>query len=692
MADTLPEVEARGFDAWLDDAIQPGGISQAEAQQVATTLLTEITQIVNSDQLKAEAELKISAATQRRSEAGAFWEQFLADPQAALTSAIDKAFPGDSQASSMAKDTLSGMLSGQFDPESALAAYADSAAPTGFSGPAVVASLGAGFPTATKGLARFGKQQNGPTECSRSLVGATVTGIARIASGALSSELGAVAAAHQTVAGLSSLYTDLMSYLMTLPAEALSTLLVDKVTLLDNIDSKVDDLLKLALGLEESDYAFDHRSVVVRALAKLRVADDDLADISNVLLSGGNFQPAAWDRAEDNIQAAADILMDTEIDAFPGTRQLRIVMGLTGLNTHIQVLLCRQSLIEKIYANLAGFPTNFEASARFDNLFGPPIDQIRCLLKAVTGEMEALLQRGLASAFYIKEKQWYVELQALLAFMSGAARLADTLSVGSSAASLSSEMTDSEEELNSPNDFTALTAMIEAFASELRSVIFKPADNSERLESLAFAIKSEISTQKNNVEEIEKMLAGFKGSFGSEITEALVVAGSLVSFLQSKDLLKMADDLKFGDITNFFMSGPRRTTKDEEALEKAAELLKYIKENQTQDYRELLEVYNVLRSRVRSDKLFRKLTTKAADNHIRDVKEKRLPKNNRMLTTIRRVRVGISGPASTSIIDKALFVNERLNKALGKFSDVQSQVQGTILRATQTKPVSCAAK
>lgn len=690
MADTLPQVQSRGFDSWVNESLTPSEITQQEAQQIADALLQEIIQIVNEDQVKAEATLSIASATQRRSEAGSFWEQFLKDPQAALGNAIDKAFPGDSQASSMAKDTLKGMLSGQFDPESSLAAYSSSAAPTGYSGPSVVADAGGGFPTATKGLSRFGKQQNGPTQCSRSLTVATVTGLAQLATGAISGELGAVAAAHQTVAGLSSLYKDLMSYLMTLPAEAISTLLVDKVTLLHNIDKKVEGLLEVALSLEDGDYAFDHRSVIVRALAKLKTADDDMADVSRVLFAGGNFQPTVWDRAEGNIRDAGEILMDTKLDEFPGMKQLRIVMGLMGLNTHVQVLLCRQSLIERIYANIAKFPANFEISAKFDKLHGPAIDQIRCLLKAIIGEMETLLQRGLASAFYIKERQWYVELQALLAFMSGVDGLSGVVGVGASATLLSSEMERSEDELNSSNDFTALVGLIDSFAQELRSIIFKPADNAARLESLAFAIKTEIATQQGNVEKIEKMIAGFKGSFGNQITEALTVAGSLITFLQSKDLHKMVQDLEWGDITNFFKSGPRRTTKDEEALEKTAELLKWIKTHQTKEFREMLEVYNELRARVRADKLFRRLTTKAADNHIRDVKEKRLPRNSKIMNTVRRVLVGLSDADVT--IQRALLVNEKLNEALGKFSDVQSQVQGEITKFIQRKPVSCAAK
>ncbi len=690
MADTLPQVESQGFAKWFDDSLDSGDISDQEAQQTVTQLLQEIMQIVNADQVAAEAELKIAGATQRKSEAGAFWDQLLEDPMSALSGAVDKAFPGDSMASSMAKDTLKGMMSGQFDPESSLAAFSNSGAPTAFSGPAAVADAGVGFPTAAKGLARFGKQKNGPTECSRSLVGATVTGIARLATGAVSGELGAVSSVHQTVAGMAGLYKDLMSYLMTLPAEAIATLLVDKVTLLGNIEDKVSGLVELALKLNIDDYAFDHRSVVIRALAKLKTADDDLSDVSRVLLAGGNFQPTVWDRASDNIDEAADILMDTKLDAFPGQIQIRIVMGLAGLNNHVQVLLCRQSIIERIYTNLANFPTNFEISAKFDNLYGPAVDQIKCLLKAIIGEMEALLQRGLASALFIKEKQWYVELQALLAFMSGVERLSTSVSVGASATLLSTGMQQNEDELNSPNDFTALVGLIEAFAQELRAIIFKPAENTVRIESLAVAIKVEIAKQRDSVEKIEKMIAGFKGSFGGQITEALVVAGKLTTFLQSKDLHKMVQDLEWGDITNFFKSGARRTTKEEEALEKVSKLLKWVKENRPEDFQELLAVYNTLRARVRADKLFRKLTTKAADNHIRDVKEKRLPKNNRMMNVVRRVRVDLT--ASNATVERALLLNEKLNEALGKFSDVESQVKGEILEFTQSKPVSCAAK
>lgn len=687
MADTLPEVESGGFSEWLSETQDSLEVSDAEARSIATQLLQETLQIVNEDQIKAESELNIASATQRRSEAGSFWELFLKDPQAALGSAVEKAFPGDSQASSLAKDTLKGMMSGQFDPESSLAAYANSSAPTGYSTPSVVSSLGDGFPTATKGLSRFGKRKNGPTQCSRHLATGTVRGLASMVTGSVTSEMGAVSAAQQTVAGLSSLYKDLTSYLMTLPAEAIATLLTDKVTLLENIESKVDSLLSIALSLDESDYAFDHRSVVIRALAKLKTADDDLSDVFRVLFAGGNFQPSVWDRAEGNIQDAADILLDTDLEAVAGTKQLRIVMGLSNINTQLQVLLCRQTLIERIYSNLANFSTTFQASARFDNLFGPPIDQIRCLLQAIIGEMESLLERGLASAFFVKEKQWYLELQALLAFMSGAGRLSSSVSLGSSGAQLSANMKQNEDDLNSENDFTALTFLIEAFAEELRAIIFKPANSTVGIENLAVGIKGEISTQKGNVERIEEMIAGFKGSFGNDLTQALSVAGSLVNYLQSKDLKKMVNDIVYGDIGNFFRSGPKKTTKEEEALENTAKLLRWVNDNRQEDSREITKVYNELRSRVRSDKLLRRLTTEAADEHIRDVKEKRLPKNNRIMSIVRRFNASLR--TDSQVVSRDLFINERLNKALGRFSDVESQVKETVIRATQNKPISC---
>lgn len=696
MAGDLSPVESGGFSQFIAGNESPlPVVTDQEAKQDAQQLVTDVQQIVNQDQVAAEADTNIAQAQQRRSEAGAFWAAFLKDPEAALQSEIEKAFPGDSMASGVAKDLLRGLKSGQMDPESSLSAYSDPYQPTAFSGPAVISGGGGGEPVAAKGLARFGKRQDGPTSCSRSLVVGTVTGVARVAAGALSSQLRGIASAHQTLGDLGGLYPDLPDFLMTLPADAMTLLLTDKSTLLDTLSSLVAAILKIALTLTQADYGFDHRSLILRAMAELEEADRDLADVERVLLGGGKFQKASWDRAEGNIDDAADILQDPDFPLQSGTKQVRIIALLSSMNATAQVLLCRQNLIEKIYANLASFPSSFSASAQYDNLFGPILDQIRCLLKAVIGEMTSALSSGLVAQLFVQEQKWYVELRALLSFMGAAAHLAAAAPAASSwASSFSSGLDQDQDELNNANDFNALMSLLEGFSSLVRAVLFRAPLGTQRLQQIAAAIQREIGFQKANVEEIENRLAAFKGSFARPLSEVATVMAGLESYLTSKDLLGMVDALKQGDVKGFFEASTRDSSIEEGAMDRAARLLRYSAETGGREYRALLETYTELRGRVRSEQLFRRLTDQAADLFIREVKEDRLPANNRMLRAAKRVNAGLQTVENRSLqVDaKIAQVQSRIDATVGAVGRAQTKAEEAVTRVTQARPVSCASR
>lgn len=659
------------------------------SEEVPKDARSQIQQLVNQDQVKAEAMMGIAERVQKQMEAGSFWDQIIKDPENALSKEIDRVIPGDSAAAGLAKDLLRGMQSGRFDPESSLAAYSNSAIPNAYSGPATVSGV-SGMPLASKSLSSGGKVADGPTSCARSMLVGTISGVARIVTGSLDPGIRAVASAHQLVASLGVAYPELPSSLMLFPAQNMAILLVDKDQLLDQIDGRVYQVLKTALSMKDADYAFDHRSAIIRAQAELKTADEDLASIENVLVAGGAFQPTVWHRAEDNVQDAARILRDDEQAIAPMAKQTKMVFGLTSMNTSVNVLLCRQTMIEEIYGNLSKYPQNFSSFGKPDNLFGSPVDGIRCLLKLIVTEMDAALNRGTTSIVFMKEGQWYLQIKTILAFMQTTIGLSSQPTVSAGGQTFANGLDKDSSDLNNSNDFTALLNLLDAFSSEIRAKLLKPIDDNYRLQRLYDTIHAEIVKQKEIDGALDKRISEFTASFGPEFTQTVTAVDGLANYLKEKDLVGMVRAIRYGDIKGFFQATGKKTTIEEQSMSSVADLIVKARTQSPGDVAGLQEVFDDLRGRARGDQLYRKLTTQYADGYIRDTKEKKLPSNNKMLQTVNRAAAKLTGQEPWSA--RYQQVQDRISLMEDKVSSEELKAKDTLQRMTQRKPVSCAAR
>ena len=534
-----------------------------------------IQKVVNKDQVESEANTSIATVAQQRVEAGVFWKALLADPLGSLSSEVEKFFPGDGLAQSFAKDLLGGLQSGRFDPESSLAAYADSANPTAYSGPSVISGMAGGNPVSSKGIARSGKKLNGATNCARSAIASTVATLAKMAVGSVDPSLKAGMAVHQAFGAVSVAYPDFVSAIMLMPVETLSVFLVDKNTLLDQLADNFDKARKVLLSFTDDDYGFDHQQAIQEALEKLYSAESDTSTVENILLQGGNFLENVWDRAEQDVEEASSILLSAPLDDPFNVKQMRLAGYLAALGTTLQVLLCRQSIIEDLYGNIASFTVDFKAEAKYDKLYGPVLDQISCLLRGVIGDMEASINKNSALSYFVKEKEWFLKLRTILEFMRNAKNLTGSVPSSEEADELSlSFQTDSASD-NNPSDFTALTSLVNEFRSQAQAGLMMPLANPSRVGKIFEAALVEIDRQKLITSNIDEKLSKYASSFNQEaMAEAVTVIKGLLDFADSRNLSGMVDALKKGDLKNFFSSA-FQSSDEERALSGIIGLIDY---------------------------------------------------------------------------------------------------------------------
>lgn len=672
-------------------------VTEEQARQTAAENQAVTLRIINEDEKRLEANTSIAQTSQRRAEAGVFWLELLQDPLGKLQAEVEKYFPGDGPAQSFAKDLLSGLQSGRFDPESSLATYSNSGSPTSYSGASTIAGLSGGTPVASRGMSRSGKGLNGVTDCARNALLSTVATAAKIVVGNIgpsNSSLRAAAAVHQSIGSLAAATDDFVSAMMTLPVETLSLFLTGKNALLDQLADGVDKVFKVLEDFTADDYGYDHQYVIREALGLLQEAESDTSTVERILTQGGNFLEDAWDRAEDRIDDASDLLRDTELVSPLNSKQLRLVGYLHAVHTTLQVLLCRQSIIERLYGNISSFTVDYGLHAKFDNLFGPAVDQVSCMLRAIMDDMEAALNKNSALSYFSKEKEWFLLLRAILTFMKNAKGMAAKAPTASGTADFSASFEADSGTLNNSNDFTALVNLANELKSQARGALTMPISNFPRVKGIVDAIKVEIDRQKAITSEIEERLNSYAARFSSEImTQAVTVMSGLVAFAKSRNLLGMVKALKEGDLKGLFSSA-FESSDEERAMGGLTELIGYARSYMPEEVSALRDSFEVLRGRVRGEDLFKRLISGSADSYIRDQKEKRQPQNSRLKRVADRVNRRLQGIDTTldKLSRKQQQVQERIDMVSGKIDSTVSQISDVATRPIQDKPVSCASR
>lgn len=371
---------------------------------------------------KVDVEAQFSEEIAKREETAGFWQEFVEEPLDEAGQEFIEAFGGDEKSVAEAKANLESLIHSFFDPESLLANLSAGILP-----PDVV-SLDrffgdAAFPASIiERVPNLGGAKNAfaPEPCQRGVVQSTLSTVGRVAAGAVGNAARAVKTIETSIGFLKEKFEELGPALMDMPVQNLLAVVGSQDIVIDQIISVTREIIETVDGMDADDYPADHIALVRREQSRLRQADNQLAALEARLFAGADFSQPLWDSARDNVRDASKALCGFDVDQLIGgltLKPFKLIGLVTYLETLCAILRRTQKQRERVQGFLADFEDQFIETARFDNLFVPIIDQIRCRVRKILEDMDATVAKNQFIRYLIKEKQWCLELLAIKAAM-----------------------------------------------------------------------------------------------------------------------------------------------------------------------------------------------------------------------------------------------------------------------------------
>ncbi len=334
------------------------------------------------------------------------------------------AFGDDPTTVSEAKSFLDSLVSSMFDPESVLAATSTTT-DIRSAGRLVTSPE---FPSAITERTPdvwTTKDPNGVNRCQRSLISATVSAAGRVVAGAVGNASKALRAVQISLGLAASSEFGVGDALAAVAARTLLEVLGGQDIVVKQLRGVAQQISDLSRRMSARDYLFDHASFVREQQAKLIEADALLAQVEARLMDAPNFDSQTWDQARAIIKEVSETLRRLGIrDILSGlsAKPMKLYLLAAYAEVLLSVLRRYQIISDRITAALLVFPTNF-ADVRFDNLFAPLVDLVRCRVRKVIEDMDATIAKNSVLYYIVKEKQWSLELAAVAAFMKMSSRI-----------------------------------------------------------------------------------------------------------------------------------------------------------------------------------------------------------------------------------------------------------------------------
>lgn len=481
--------------------------------------------------------------------------------------------------------------------------------------------------------------------CDRNLLSATVGSVVRVAGRAVNNAAQAVFNVQATVGLAFDVMPDLYAGLMSLPAGSLSVLLTNREVLLSRISSTVNAAIDIANKLQADDYPFDHRSFVLNAMGELQGADSDLGQVESTLEAGGKFLGNVWDRAQQVIDDVSGDMLGSRLGLTPG--QL-ILIRLTGyqklLESLMSILTERQAAFAQVIAAIGSFGVQFESSANMKNLAAPLVQQIRCTLQQVIKDMSKVTDMNGMLRYYLKEKQWGMELAQLSVFMKNSKVMGERLSRVSSplndlAEDLSAGINGASSDLSSEESYMTLIGKMGGFVKELKRKIVSNVDTG-LLVSVGASIDKEVASISASDSTLNDLLATFNGGFvGEAALTVLQGVTSVINFMEDSGLDSMVSDLKSGELNKFFTTDGFLNQLERVARATIGDVLRCCEDNAGDGDTEtrLKRISKVMLAFQNGKDTYNKYVGKYAENYINDMQRRIIPDLQRMSRDVSRL-------------------------------------------------------
>lgn len=511
----------------------------------------------------AEAEAKMAEREAKRQETGGFWDRFVGASLEEVGADFLSTFGGDETSVSAALANYEALVHGMFDPEALLAGYSAGVVPGD------VVSLDRQFGDAAAPASLIErtvdpsrKDRYGVRTCQRGLIQATAAAGARVVAGAVGNALRAVKTVQTSIGFLREAVPDLAAGFMNLPAQSLLATLGSQDLILRRIIEVTRKINAVVADMGETDYPADHVELVRRQQLRLQDADDKLAALEARLLAGASFHQPLWDGARRDVDEAAQALCTFDLRVLIGgiTFKPFVLIGLTAyLETLLRVLRRQQAVRARLAGFLGGFETAFLTELRFDNLFLPVTDLIRCRLRRIIEDMDATIAVNRFLHYLLKEKQWCLELKAISALMrlSDKMRLPDHLNrfLGTKAL---------EDAARSVFDFLGdeQRRLADASVDEVLRLGFAFVATCRRKAVANLPSAAVVASGEDLIRTAEACLGrsgayggvlnAFSGSAAAHAASAILVVGQVLEFADERRLTGFVDAVRQGDLCSAF--------------------------------------------------------------------------------------------------------------------------------------------
>lgn len=377
--------------------------------------------------LRVDVETRDAERLSAERRTGGFWDELVAEPLAEIGQVFEDAFDPAPEDTAAQKGELTAMLHGMFAADPVLSGltanldYPDVRAADRL----LAAPSSTPFP-----VERFGgpltKSDSSPETCARSIVTASIGAVAKTGIAAAGNVVRAVQAVGMTVGFVKRTVADLGPALMNLPAQDLLGVVAGQGALCAQAEKIARLLLKLLRSTDGAFLTVSAGADLYEVKALLQSADAALAREEALLFVGAPFDRGLWDSARRDVAAAADLLCDPtvklDVDFFALAPPVLAETLIAALDATLRLLARQQALRLELELALAGFEIGFAQATRFDSLFGPAVELVRCRIGLICEEIAA---SGSESFFrtLARQKRWCLELRAVEAFMRFSAKL-----------------------------------------------------------------------------------------------------------------------------------------------------------------------------------------------------------------------------------------------------------------------------
>jgi len=525
----------------------------------ALSQLTEAQRLYHQDRLQGiNVETQVSERRVKEQETGDFWDSLIAEPLDEVTQTFKDTFNPVPEDAAAHRGEVEALLHGLFSSDTVLAGLT-----ANFEQPDVRAidrllAAPSSLPVPLERvLGPTAKSQLSTRSCARSVVTASLTTVSKIAVGAVTNAVRAVQAVGATVGFLKNSVANLGPALMNLSAQDLLAIIASQAALCARATQITKLILKLLKAADGAVLTITTGAPLPEVKARLASADAALARLE-LLLSAGRFEQALWTSAKRDVDAAADLLCSFSVEfdfnlnaAVPPALADALI---SSLDSVLKIMARQQQLRSVLEINLAGFEIGFFKATRFDNLFAPLIDLIRCRINLICDEIAG----AAGVAFFrqlVREKRWCIELRAISAFMrlSNKMQLPDvidkftgTAALRTAADEVSAALASARREVTQ-NDVRRLLVTGFAFVGHARRSVslrlYSPA-----AVSLGEALLRELEACPKNDGPLTGLLSVFSAGVATYASDAVIAVSKIMTFAEERNLTQMTESMKQGDV------------------------------------------------------------------------------------------------------------------------------------------------